>query len=185
MMNSTNNDKMKAVMADVEQRFDVIGFTIMQDQEVHVDLPTEEIHSALSYLKTYGYKQLSAVTCVDWLEEGKFQLIFNIYNWDSGNRLILRTKLDRTGKGGLAPIFTTITTIYNGAKYYEREVHEFFGIEFEGNEDAKKQLFLERWDDIPPLRKDFNARAYSDKKYIKREYQTTFGEKGGEPFERN
>lgn len=34
-----------------------------------------------------------------------------------------------------------------------------------------KQLFLEMWDDIPPLRKDFISREYSDKKYAKREYK--------------
>lgn len=185
MMNSTNRETMKKTLEEVQVRFNVEAITYVQNHEVHVDLPTGDIHGALSYLKTNGYRQLSALTCVDWLDEGKFQLIFNIYDWDAGDRLVLRTKIDREPDDGSEPIFTTITTIYNGAQYYEREVHEFFGIVFEGNEDALKQLFLEQWDDIPPLRKDFNARAYSDKKYIKREYHTSFGEQGGEPFERD
>jgi NADH-quinone oxidoreductase subunit C len=60
--------------------------------------------------------------------------------------------------------------IFPGCKYYEREVHEFFGIKFPGNPDYHKQLILEAWDDMPPLLKDFDPRAYSDKKFAKRVY---------------
>ena len=78
------------------------------------------------------------------------------------------------------PVFTTITNIYPGAQYYERDVHEFFGVEFEGNPDSYKQLFLENWDDIPPLRKDFDAVAYSDRKYPARKYKANFSTEAGE-----
>lgn len=185
MMNSTNKESLQAMISQLKDRFSVESVTYVQNHEVHVELPNADIHGALTYLKTSGYKQLSALTCIDWLEEGKFQLIFNVFDWSKGDRIVLQTKLDRMDKDGNPPLFNTITSIYNGAKYYEREVHEFFGIVFEGNPDALKQLFLERWDDIPPLRKDFISREYSDRKYIKREYRKSFGQQGGEPFERD
>ena len=59
-------------------------------------------------------------------------------------------------------------------------MHEFFGVEFEGNPDSNKQLFLENWDDMPPLRKDFDSIKYSDSKYKMREYKTDFSKKAGD-----
>jgi len=52
----------------------------------------------------------------------------------------------------------------------DEELFEFFGIKFEGNDDMKP-LFLENWDDLPPLRKDFDPLEYSKKKFPDREYQ--------------
>ena len=64
--------------------------------------------------------------------------------------------------------------IFPGCKYYEREAHEFFGIKFPGNPDYEKQLILEEWDDLPPMRKDFDPRAYSDRKFSKMEYSNDY-----------
>lgn len=181
MMNTMNSKPgVKELLKEVESRFDILEVTIVQAHEIAIDLSREDLHQALSFLKNTGFRQLSALTCVDWLAEGNFQLIFNIFDWEKGIRFILRVKIPREN-----PNFVTITNIYPGAQYYEREVHEFFGIVFEGNGDALKPLFLENWDDLPPMRKDFDSRAYSDRKYIKREYKNSFGEPGGEPFERN
>lgn len=168
------------VIGELKARFELIQVTLVQVHEVAVDVNASDLHQMLSYIKHLGFKQLSGLTCVDWPLESKFQLIFNVFDWSKGIRLILRVKIDREN-----PTFRSVTAIYAGAKYYERETHEFFGVIFEGNDDAMKPLFLERWDDIPPMRKDFDSRAYSDRKYIKREYKTSFGEPGGEPFERS
>jgi len=189
MVNKVDLDKSKLAKAkegipdtleQLNQRFELLGMSLVQVHEVAVDVKETDVHQILSYSKHLGFKQLSGLTCVDWPLESKFQLIFNVFNWEKGIRMIIRTKVEREN-----PLFRSITTIFPGAKYYERETHEFFGIVFEGNDDAIKPLFLENWDDIPPMRKDFDSRAYSDKKYIKREYKTSFGEPGGEPFERS
>jgi len=68
----------------------------------------------------------------------------------------------------------SILPIYPGCKYYERECHEFFGVKFPGNPDYEKQLILENWDDIPPMRKDFDPEAYSTRKFPQREYSETY-----------
>jgi len=181
MMNSTNSKPgIKELIDGLKQIVEIEAVTYVQYHEVAVDVLRKDLHQALTFVKSSGFRQLSAVTCVDWLAEGNFQLIFNTFDWTKGIRVILRVKIPREN-----PTFTSVTSIYNSAKYYEREVHEFFGVVFEGNPDALKQLFLENWDDLPPLRKDFDSRAYSDRKYVKREYKTNFGKPGGEPFERN
>jgi len=164
----------KTLIADLESRFTLLNVDYIRESQVGIDVENNEVHTLLAYLKSMGWKQLSILTNIDWIKEDKFQLVYIIFNWDNPIYIQVRTKIDREN-----PVFRTITSVYPGAKYYERDVHEFFGVEFEGNPDSMKQLFLENWDEMPPLRKDFDAKAYSDRKYAKREYTTDFSNKGG------
>lgn len=169
-MNNINN-----LIEDIESKFKLLDYEIPAKGQISFDFNERDIHSVLSYMKSIGWLQLSLLTCVDWIEENKFQLVYVLFNWKNPIRIQIRTKIDRE-----VSIFRTITNIYPGAQYYERDVHEFFGVEFEGNEDSYKQLFLENWDDMPPLRKDFDSKAYSDKKYTPRTYKKNFSKKVGE-----
>ncbi|MBN1777155.1 MAG: NADH-quinone oxidoreductase subunit C [Clostridiales bacterium] len=167
------NKHIESVTEAVKAKFDVLNTEIVRDTQAAVDLKPGDVHAALAFLKAQGFRQLSMLTCVDWLEDKEFQLVYLLFDWDKGVRLQMRARLDRDN-----PKFTTVTNIYPGAQYYERDVHEFFGVEFEGNPMSYKQLFLENWDDIPPMRKDFNSRAYSDKKFPVREYKKDFTKAG-------
>ena len=168
-------NKIDDLIKELKDKYDVLGFDTPKANQAALDFHDRDIHSVLAYVKSKGFRQLSMITCVDWIETNEFQLVYLLMNWEDGVRLQVRTRLDRDN-----PKFTTITNIYPGAKYYERDVHEFFGVEFEGNPDSYKQLFLENWDDMPPLRKDFDPQAYSDKKFPMREYKKDFNAKAGE-----
>lgn len=178
MTNSMNSTKarwagqLKALFPDARLKKD-------RGTEMTFEVRPQDLHQILTYLKNSGWRQLSLITGVDWIEERQFELVYNLFDWEQGLRMLLSMRIGRD-----KPQALTITNIYDGAQYYEREIHEFFGIEFIGNEDALKSLFLERWDDLPPLRKDFDSRAYSDKKYVKRFYDPVYGPQGGAPFER-
>ena len=169
------NKDMMNLVDDVKSKFNLLNVDYPKDNQVAMDFEKEEVHAVLAHVRAQGWIQLSLLTCVDWLEENKFQLVFLVFNWQNGIRIQIRAKIDRD-----APQFTTITGIYPGAKYYERDVHEFFGVEFEGNPDSYKQLFLENWDSIPPMRKDFNSQEYSDTKYTAREYKRDYRRGAGE-----
>lgn len=179
MTNSMNSVKarwaaqMRAMFPDARLKKD-------RGTEMTYEILPRDLHQILAYLKNSGWRQLSMITGVDWIEEGQFELVYNLFDWEQGLRVLLSIRIGRD-----KPQVLTITNIYAGAQYYEREIHEFFGIEFIGNEDALKSLFLERWDALPPLRKDFDSRAYSDKKYVKRFYDPVYGPQGGAPFERS
>jgi NADH-quinone oxidoreductase subunit C len=169
------NNMIKEFVDKVQNKFELVGVDYPEANQVSLDFDQRDIHAALAYIKGSGWTQLSILTCVDWIESGEFQLVYIVFNWKNGIRIQVRTRIDRE-----KPVFTTITNIYPGAQYYERDVHEFFGVEFEGNADSYKQLFLENWDDIPPLRKDFDAVAYSDRKYPARKYEKDFSTEAGE-----
>lgn len=173
MMNSMNNVEL---IKDLESRFTVLNADVLRDTQIAVDVENKDVHSVLAYLKGQGWRQLSILTNIDWIEEGKYQLVYIIFNWDNPIWVQVRTKIDRDNAK-----FPTITPVYPGAKYYERDVHEFFGVEFEGNEDSYKHLFLELWEADCPMKKDFDPEEFSNERFGNREYKTEFPRKvGGE-----
>jgi len=76
---------------------------------------------------------------------------FNIlYFFDNKDVEIVKIKLPMK-----KPILPTITKIFPSAEIYERENHDFFGIEFEGNNSLHEKLFLpDNWKGKPPLIKE-------------------------------
>ncbi len=163
-MNSMNN-----IINEIKTAFDPLKIETPAYRQIAVVVKPEAIHNSLSFLKQKGFTQLCMVTCVDWIKDSEFELVYILFSWTDGIHVQLRARIDRDN-----PVMVTSTDIFPGARYYEREVTEFFGVEFTGNEDAGKPLFLELWDDIPPLRKDFDPQAYSDSKFPMRERGNEF-----------
>lgn len=155
----------------VESNIKVNKTEVIDQYQVSFEINKDDVHSILSTLKLQGWKQLSYLSAIDWIDEDEFELVYIVMNWDKPVHVQIRTRIDRNN-----PVMNSILPIFEGCKYYEREAHEFFGIKFPGNPDHEKQLILEEWDDIPPLRKDFDPRAYSDAHFAKREYTTDYKE---------
>ena len=158
----------------VENSYKVLSTEVVDKYQVSFEVKKEDVHSLLTLLKTSGWIQLSYLSAVDWPLDNEFELVYIVFNWDKPVHIQIRARVDRD-----APKINSILPIYPGCKYYEREAHEFFGIKFPGNPDHELQLILEEWDDIPPMRKDFDPRAYSDRKFSKMEYKNDFVNKDG------
>ncbi|MFN6992307.1 MAG: NADH-quinone oxidoreductase subunit C [Fervidobacterium sp.] len=164
MMNSTNN-VINELFEQIKQLFDVDIQSVDQRQYKLITANDKTI-PLLSYLKEKGYSHLSILTCADWIEKKHFELVYILFNWSNGLTFLVSTFIDRE-----KPIFYTVKDMWPTAEYYERDVHEFFGVEFEGNENCKKPMILELWNDLPPLRKDFDPLTYSKEHYPDREYE--------------
>ena len=160
----------------VERKFAVLETTVIDQYQISFLLKKDDVHHLLSTLKLDGWKQLSYLSAIDWPEEKVFEIVYILMNWEKAVHVQIRTKIDRDN-----PVMESILPIFPGAKYYERECNEFFGVHFPGNPDYMKQLILEEWDDIPPLRKDFDPRAYSDAHFPKRVYEDKSTVLNGQP----
>ena len=167
MTNSMNN--VNYISELVENSYKIIRKEVVNKNQVSFIVENDMVHSLLTFLKTNGWIQLSYLSAIDWIDQNKLELVYIVFNWEKPVYIQVRTMLDRDN-----PSMASIMPIFPGCKYYEREAHEFFGIKFPGNPDHEKQLILEEWDDMPPLLKDFDPRAYSDKKFAKREYTEDF-----------
>lgn len=91
---------------------------------------------------------LIELTAVDWKD--RFDVIAHLHSVDKGHKLFLRCALPHEAH----PEIPSLTGLFSGANWHEREAYDFFGIRFTGHPDLRR-LFLD--DDFPghPLRKDF------------------------------
>ena len=88
---------------------------------------------------------------IDAREDG-FAIVTILYSTTKGVRLALRT----LAQGGReAPVCPSLTPLYPGANWMERETWDMFGVEFEGHPGlAPRILTVENFEGWP-LRKDF------------------------------
>ncbi len=143
----------------LKSRFPAADAWVQRRQRVIVSVARELVPSVLLWLKQAGYHQLTLITCVDWIEDNQFELVYHVASHASGIHTMVKTRIDRD-----QPVMESIIPIYVPAQPYEREIHEFFGVDFPGNPDLAP-LYLDDWRDIPPMRKDFDTKAYSQRTY--------------------
>lgn len=79
----------------------------------------------------------------------RFEVGINLLNTTSKLRLIISTRLPYD-----APSIPTVTDVFAGANFYEREAYDLFGIEFVDHPDLTRILLPDDWDGYP-LRKDY------------------------------
>jgi NADH-quinone oxidoreductase subunit C len=127
--------------------------------------PTQ-VPSLLGTMKSLGFEHLSNITCVDWIEFGRFDVTYNLWSYSHRVHAVVKASIprtvDRSREGGSE--VPTAMHVWPQAQVYEQEIHEMFGVTFTGNPDLSP-LFLHNWQDIPPLRKDFDTVAYSKQAY--------------------
>jgi NADH-quinone oxidoreductase subunit C len=93
---------------------------------------------------------IESISGVDWIKEDQMEVIYDYsITADVPCRVVVRTRIPRS-----EPVVPTISEIYPGANWHERETHEFFGIKFEGHPNLVP-LLLPEDADFHPLRKDF------------------------------
>ncbi len=95
---------------------------------------------------------IETITGVDWIKEGELEAVYDFSRYDFDLcRIVVRARTSRSN-----PVLPTITGVYSGANWHERETHDFFGITFEGHPHLIP-LLLPEDADFHPLLKDFKA----------------------------
>ena len=98
---------------------------------------------------------LSDVTCVDrYPSEPRFEVIYHLLSIPHKERVRLKVRLDSG-----SPVVESITSVWPGANYFEREVFDLFGVRFTGHPYLRRILMPEDWEGHP-LRKDYPVEGY-------------------------
>lgn len=121
--------------------------------EITIYIEKEKIVEALKFLKNEGFNFLTDITAVDHPERDlRFEVVYQLYSIKSGERLRIKTLLSEK-----EPVLPSITVIWSGANWLERELYDMFGIKFKGHPNLERILL---WNGFPghPLRKDFPLR---------------------------
>jgi NADH-quinone oxidoreductase subunit C len=92
---------------------------------------------------------LDTLTGVDWLAQGEMEVVYDFFHLLEFWRAAVRTRVPRE-----RPELPTLSEVFPGANWHERETHEFFGIRFTGHPNLTP-LLLPEDADFHPLRKDY------------------------------
>lgn len=97
-----------------------------------------------------SFAMLVDLTAVDWPKrEKRFDVVLNLYSFANNERLRLKTHVSEGGA------VSSVSSVWAGANWLERECFDLFGIVFEGHPDLRRILLPEEWRGHP-LRKDYD-----------------------------
>lgn len=123
---------------------------VVKGYDLDVTVPPARVADAARMIDAAGF-MIEAVTGVDWMAEGQFEIVYDFTDVKTGKRLALRARVPRA-----EPALPTICSVFPGANWHERETHDFFGVTFTGHPDMSP-LILPEDADFHPLRKDYGA----------------------------
>lgn len=162
---------MDDLIKQLQSDFDGLEISITYENRITISTKKESILLLLSYLKRMGYDHLAIISCNDWIKDSELELIYIVSHYPEKDpdqygdidkrNIIIKTRISREKAR-----FATIMDVFENAEPYERELHEMFGIYFEGH-PRLTQLMLERDYKIPPFRKDFDTKKYANDLYGK------------------
>jgi NADH-quinone oxidoreductase subunit C len=118
--------------------------------DLDVSVTPHQVVAAAGILNRSGFA-LDTITGVDWIAQNEMEVVYDFFHYTSPLRVVVRTRIPRG-----VPEIATISNVYPGANWHERETHDFFGIRFLGHPDLTPFILPEDAD-YHPLRKDFNA----------------------------
>jgi NADH-quinone oxidoreductase subunit C len=123
--------------------------------ELTLTVPPSEIRAACATVQAAGYNFFEDMTAVDWYPLApRFQLSYHILSFVLKERIRLRVLLDESELS-----VDSITPVWAGANYFEREVFDLFGIRFADHPDLRRIMLPDDWEGHP-LRKDYPVEGY-------------------------
>jgi NADH-quinone oxidoreductase subunit C len=143
-----------AAADDVKQLRELFGTNVLEtvefrgEQTLRVELGA--LHEVLAKCRNeLGYEMLLDVSSLDHFgDDPRFEVVYEIATVDDSRRLRVKAMV---AEDGSAP---SVTDLWAGADWHEREVYDMMGIPFAGHPNLKRILM---WEGYPffPLRKDF------------------------------
>ena len=140
---------LEELKAAVEQQLP--GVTVSVEGTALIVPPTH-LPAVCRFLKDnerFGLDYLANLTAVDYLPD-RMDVVYHLYSMaQKHGPVALRVTLPRS-----QPVVASVTPIWRGAEFQEREVYDLYGVTFEGHPDLRRILM---WDGFQghPMRKDY------------------------------
>ena len=144
-----------AIKAILDWNADALTDAKFDFGELTLTIAPEQIRAACFTLQAAGYNFFEDLTAVDWFPTApRFQLSYHLTSFAMKDRIRLRVMLQDAD-----PAVESITQVWAGANFYEREVFDLFGIRFEEHPNLRRIKMPEEWVGHP-LRKDYPVEGY-------------------------
>ncbi|HTS63831.1 MAG TPA: NADH-quinone oxidoreductase subunit C [Candidatus Acidoferrales bacterium] len=119
--------------------------------ELTLEIAPGKIASICGFLKyDQHFSRISTVTAVDWFPaEPRFEVVYHLHSVERNQRVRLKCRLH-----GEDPVIESVTPVWRGADWYERETFDLFGIRFLNHPNLRRIMLPDDWEGYP-LRKDY------------------------------
>ncbi len=136
-------------------------FSVWKD-ELTIYVAPSAILPTMLFLKNNTacqFKQVLDVTAADYPSRtNRFDVVYNLLSVRHNSRIRVKTYANET-----TPV-PSITPLFNGANWFERETYDLFGVFFEGHPDLRR-ILTDYGFEGHPLRKDFPTTGYTEVRY--------------------
>ncbi len=124
---------------------------IIESSNLTVVVKTEYLLQVLEYVKNgpeLALNYLADMTSTDYYDY--FELVYQLVSLEKNHKLTLKTRCGNHEK----PVVPSITGLWRGADFMEREIFDLMGIAFAGHPNLKRIVLWEGFQGYP-LRKDY------------------------------
>lgn len=140
----------------LEQRFSSVvqgGHNERNEPTLFID--PSAIVEVCRYLKTeQAFNRLVGITAVDWSpSDPRFEVVYMLHAMDKNIRLRLKCRVAEGAD------IESITSVWAGANWYERELFDMFGIKSRNHPDLRRILMPADWESFP-LRKEYPVHGH-------------------------
>jgi len=133
----------------------VLEAKIQREKRIAITVEREHIVEVARFLKeNFGFNHIASVTGIDYLDKNEFKVVYHVWSINKRSLAALKTSIP-----GDNPHLPSLTPVWEGAIYHERETWEMFGIVFDGHPNLSRFLLPEDWDKGYPFRKEFKLRT--------------------------
>ncbi|KCV69493.1 NADH dehydrogenase (ubiquinone) Fe-S protein 3, variant [Fonticula alba] len=147
-------------LVDTIPRF--IQGTYMHNGQLTILTAPENITKVSEFLRDHTpaqYKQLADVTAVDFpMRSNRFEIVYNFLSHRFNSRIRVKTYASETST------VPSVTPLFFGANWQEREVWDLFGVYFTDHPDLRR-IMTDYGFEGHPLRKDFPLSGYYEIRY--------------------
>ncbi len=119
-----------------------------------ISIPSEEWVAFAEAAKASGFDVFSDLFAIDHFTDApRFEVVLNLVSMRPLERIVVSTRVPYDD-----PVVPTLTNVFQGANFYEREAFDMMGIDFPGHPDLTRILMPDDWVGHP-LRKDYDIGA--------------------------
>jgi NADH-quinone oxidoreductase subunit C len=151
------NPSVDALRATFGGSSDAIGRAAEVRGDTIVYIRRERLLEIMRWLRdTQGYAYLVDVTAVEYRDrERQLEVVYFLRSLERPDDLRVKVELDPEGDLTV----DSVTPLWAGGNWLEREVYDMFGVTFRGHPDLRRILMWETYAEGYPLRKDFPLRG--------------------------
>lgn len=144
------------VIGELAAAFEGATFSVFEPRSgpsQHVaEVSREQLIAFVTAARELGFRMFVDLCGVDYLRrDPRFEVVITLLSLEAPARLRIRVPVP-----GSDPSVPSITSVYAGANFYERETYDLFGIDFQGHPDLSRILLPDDWEGHP-LRKDYGV----------------------------